>query len=188
MRLPGVLLWCGLLLAAQPEGKARLNDLQIDLQGRRLAVGFRLVNAFDEELIERLKTGLPTGFTYRFKLTRDRKRWFDEQVDASQLEVVARYDAVTREYQVNYRQDGKLIESRVVRDMAELEEAMTRFKPLPVFTITGHPPDRRLQVKVRAELGVGTFLYLIPTRSETDWAESRKFRPPMPGGGLVTVP
>ena len=173
------LAWLGLLFAAEsPGGKPRLTEPQVALDGQRIGVGFNLVDGFDAELLERIQTGLPSGFVFDIRLLRDRKRWFDVQIDSSRLEVVASYDAVTREYLVNTRQDDELIESRVVRDERELERAMTRFDAVPVFTLEGGGGRRRLLIRMRAEIDSAALLFFIPRRVATPWRYSRKFRPP----------
>jgi hypothetical protein len=88
------------------------------------------------------------------------------------------YNAVTREYLVNFKQDGKLIDSRIALDRDELERAMTRFVGLTIFHLTEISPNKRISVRARAELGSKTTLLIIPTRVKTDWVRSRKFRPP----------
>ena len=172
------LAWVGLLFAAGPQGKPRLDEPQVGLDGQRVQVSFALVDGFDEELLERIRTGLPSGYVFDLRLLRDRKRWFDVQIDSSRLEVVASYDAVTREYLVNTKQDGKLIESKVVRDESELERALTRFEAVPVFTLESGGDRRRLILRMRAEIDSVNFLFFIPRRVATSWIDSRKFRPP----------
>lgn len=172
------LAWLGLLFAAgSPGDKPRLDEPRVALDGQRIAVSFTLVDGFDEELLERIRTGLPSGFVFDIRLVRDRKRWFDVEIDSSRLEVVASYDAVTREYLVNTRQDGALIESRVVQDEQELERALTRFSAVPVFSLESGGDQRRLLIRMRAEIDSAAFLFFIPRRVATPWRYSRKFRP-----------
>ena len=96
------------------------------------------------------------------------------------LQVIAMYNAVTREYLINFKQDGKLIDSRIARTREELEQAMTRFDKLTVFHVDDVKPNprRRALVRARAELGSKTMLLIIPTRIETDWVKSEKFSLP----------
>lgn len=179
MKHAAALAWLGLLFAAgSPDGKPRLDEPRVALDGQRIEVSCTLLDGFDEGLLERIRTGLPSGYVYDIRLLRDRKRWFDVQIDASRLEVVASYDAVTREYLVNTRQDGELIESRVVRDEQELERALTRIEGVPVFTLEQGGGKRRLLLRMRAELDSVNFLFFIPRRVATPWRYSRKFRPP----------
>ncbi len=178
MRHAVALAWLGLLFAADPPGKPSLGEPQVALDGQRIEVSFALTEGFNEDLLERIRAGLPSGYVFDIRLLRDRKRWFDVQIDSSRLEVVASYDAVTREYLVNTKQDGKLIESRVVRDEQELERALTRFDAVPVFSLGEGGDRRRLLVRMRAEIDSTNFLFFIPRRVATAWRYSRKFRPP----------
>lgn len=158
--------------------KPHLSELQVSLKGRRVEASFELINGFDDQLFERIQTGLASGFTYQFVLFRDQKRWFDNKLDSSSLEVTAMYNAVTREYLVNYKQDGKLIDSRIARDRDELERSMTRFDGLTILQLGNLTPNKQVFARARAELGSKTTLLIIPTRVKTDWVRSRKFLPP----------
>jgi len=161
-------------LAAEP----RIGDIRTALDGRHVQVGFRLADGFDSVLRERIQSGLPTGILYEIELLRDRKHWWDRPLASSNLQVVAMFNAVTREYLVNFKLDGRLIESRQLREVGELEDALTRVELLPVFELGEVNTDWRLLVAVRAELGSSTILSIIPTHLRTEWSESRKFRPP----------
>lgn len=161
-----------------PSTKAFLSDFRVSIEGLQVEVSFELVDGFTDRLFERIQTGLPSGFTYEFVLARDQKRLPDNRLARSQLEVIAMYNAVTREYLINYKQDGKLIDSRIARDRDELEAAMTRFDGLTVFNLDDIDSDKRLLVRARAELGSKTTLLIIPSRILTDWARSRNFNAP----------
>jgi hypothetical protein len=164
--------------ASQAHADARISDLKIDLDGDRVLASFTLRDAFDRRLEERLESGLPTPVLYRLELARDRKRWWDQTLKRTTLEVMAMYDAVTRAYTVHHKLDGELIESRTVRDHQALEEAMTVVERLPVFSLAGLPAEGRLLVKVQAEMGSRTVLSFIPVTINTAWKESAKFRAP----------
>src|SRR5262245_53290371 len=141
------------LLASQARAEAKISDIKINLDAGRVLTSFTLQDAFDRRLAERVDSGLPTSILYRFELSRDRKRWWDQKLKTATLEVVAIYDAVTRDYTVNYKLDDKLIESRTVRDRKALEEAMTTIDQLPAFSLAGLSPEGRLVVKVAADMG-----------------------------------
>ncbi len=164
--------------AVHPEwtGAPRITDVRIAFDEQQIQLSFKLLGALDDDLRKRLDSGLPTGFTFEFQLVRARKGWFDKAVDSGTLQVTAMYNAVTREYLINFKHDGNLIDSRVVKDSAELEAAMTEFTDLPVFSTEGKNPQQRLRVRVRAELGTKTVFFFIPSTVRTDWAETRKFR------------
>ncbi|HXT19786.1 MAG TPA: DUF4390 domain-containing protein [Thermoanaerobaculia bacterium] len=168
-----------LLLRAMPLFSAELRDLQPAVVDGRVEVSFQLAGALDDGVMARIQSGLPTTFVYRVELLRDRQRWWDDGIAEATLEVVAMYNAVSQEYLVNFKRDGKLVESRLARSRPELEAAMTRFERVPLFAtadLRGDPGSRFL-LKARAELGTKTWLTFIPLHVETDWAQSRKFKP-----------
>ena len=166
----------GVTTGAATDGPAEIHGLRVRVDGNLARVSFALERGFTPALMERLESGLPTGFTYRLELLKDRKRWLDRGLETNSFQVVAMYDAATRGYLVNYKLDGKLVESRMVRDHADLERAMTRVEELPAFELDELPRSWRLLVRVRAEEGAGSLPAFLPTRSLTDWRESRKFR------------
>ncbi|HEX6904255.1 MAG TPA: DUF4390 domain-containing protein [Thermoanaerobaculia bacterium] len=167
------------LFASQARADAKISEIKIELDGFQVLTSFTLRGAFDRRLSERVESGLPTSIFYRFELARDRKRWWDRKVADNTLEVVAVYDAVARAYTVHQKLDGKLVESRTVRERKELETAMTVIERLPVFSLEGLPREGRLLVKVQAEMGSRTMLSFIPVSINTDWKESSKFRVPV---------
>lgn len=153
----------------------RVSIQGLTLDGPQVRLSFRLDNAFGENFQRSLESGLPTGFTFVFQLARPRKGWFNNTLDSANLRVDAMYNPVTREYLINYRRDGSLIESRVIREPEELRLAMTEFSDFPIFSVEGRRAGQRLQVRMRAELGTGTILFFIPKTISTDWA-SRRFQ------------
>ncbi len=157
-------------------GEPRITDLRLAFEDRQILLSFKLLGAFDDDLRKRLESGLPTSFTFDFELVRTRKSWFNKGVDSSTLQVTAMYNAVTREYLINLKHDGNLIDSLVVKDAAELQTAMTEFSGFQVFSTEGKNLQQRMRVRVRAELRTKTVFFFIPSTVDTDWAETRKFR------------
>lgn len=170
----------GLLASASPGPEIR--DLSITASGGQVLVSFRLEAGISAELRERIASGLPTSFVYELELMRDRKRWWDRGVESSRLEVVAMYNAVTHEYLLNTKHDGKLIGSQTVREPDELERAMTEFNSFPAFMVRSDSERTRFLVRVRVDLGPAALLGFIPMSRSTAWRESNKVRvkPPEP--------
>lgn len=168
-------LW--LVLAPAPQAPApHIADLHVVVDGNRALVSFDLEGGFDSRFTERVESGLPTGFVYRLELVRERRHWYDKSLDTNTLQVVAMYDSMARDYLVNYKLGGKLVESRMVRELAELEQSMTHIENLPAFSLEAIPATVRLHVRAKAELGAKTILSFIPAKITTDWAESNRFR------------
>ena len=141
--------------------KPRIEGLAVEVDdGDHLLVSFDLTHAFDENLEQRIESGIATDLDYRFELVRPRWYWFNKTVERSLLQVVAMYNATSREYLVNVKHDGQLIASRVVRDREALQSAMTEISEIAPFTLTSLRGDFRLR-------------FFIPTVRATDWAEAR---------------
>jgi len=170
------LLLAGLLAAPAAADEPAVRELSIALDGVQVLASFRLAGGLTPELRERIESGLPTGFLFELELMRDRKRWWDEGLDSTLIEVVAMFNAVTREYLVNTKLAGKLIDSRTLRDPDELELAMTRFQAVAVFVLRSPSQRERYLVRARAELGTGNLLGFVPVMRATEWVESNKVR------------
>ena len=153
---------------------ARISDLLVSQDGTSLLLSFQLLDGFTESLVEKIESGLPTGFSYHVKVERPRRWWLNRTVEKSTLQVVAMYNAITREYLINYKHDGALIDSRVVKTLEDLEREMTIFHELPLIALPEELDARRLVMRVRAELGSRTILAFIPATVQTDWAVSRR--------------
>lgn len=177
MRTSAALVGLLLLTADGPE-KPQLSELQVALNGQQVMATVQLHNSFTDRMLERLHSGLPTGFVFKFELYRGHKWWFDNRLRRSRLEVLAMFNAVSREYMVNFKHDGKLIDTQVVRDLTELEAAMTVLDMFPVLDLGDVNARRRLTLRAQAELGRKTFMLMIPTKIETDWVTSRRFNAP----------
>lgn len=180
MRLVFGLFGLALLFAAPSGEKAHISELELAVEGVEIYLSFELDITFDEELLGRIQSGLPTGFDFEFLVGKEQRRWwwFDRDLAKSRLQVVAMYNAVTRDYLVNYKRDGELVESRTVRDVAELQSAMTSFDRVLAFRLDKVETRKMLVVRVRAEVGSKNLFSLIPTTLKTDWAETRKFQIP----------
>ena len=178
MNMSAALALSAFLFFGSSPDKPHLTELQIALEGRSLAVSVQLINGFTDQLLEEIQTGLASGFTYQFVLSRDQALWFEKKLDKSQLEVTSMYNAVTREYLINFKLDGKLIDSRIARNPEELEREMTQISNLKVFQLESTNPNRWLVVRARADIGSKTTMLIIPSRIRTDWVRSRKFYPP----------
>jgi hypothetical protein len=181
MRRWPALLLAGVFAASTAAAEPRIREFSIVVDGAQVLASFDLDEGFTPELLARIESGLPTGLAYEFELLRDRKRWWDEGVESARLEVVAMFNAVTREYLVNSKLDGRLIDSRTLRDPGDLERAMTRFTALPLFTVAPSSDRRRLLMRARVALGTGHWLGFVPVLRATDWVESNKIRIRTPG-------
>lgn len=159
------------LTAAPPE--ARIDNLVATAASGKVSVRFSMSGAFnDGEMVDALKSGLPTSFTYSIEIFRDRPNWFDDGIATSRVEVICTYNSVTREYLLNTRRDRHLVRSETFTDLAELERQMTTIHEPELFEI-GSRKAYKLKVRVKADLMRGWLMYVIPWEMSTPWRETR---------------
>lgn len=166
------------LILATPPAAAAPPHLTIENLGATAAAGkvsvrFSLAGAFQhEEMVEALKSGLPTSFTYSIEIFRDRPNWFDDGIARSRVEVICTYNSVTREYLLNTRRDRRLVRSETFTDLGVLERHMTSIEEPDLFDIGVRKPYK-LKVRVKADLMRGWLMYVIPWEVSTKWREAR---------------
>lgn len=147
----------------------RIQNLYATANGSLVSVRFELAHAFDDpDRVEGLQSGLPTSFTYVIEIFRDRPYWLDEGVARSRIEVVTTFNSVTREYLLNYRRDRRLVRSETFSDLATLQKRMSTVDEEKLFDIDGRRPYK-MKVRVKADIGRGWMLYLIPWQISTRW-------------------
>lgn len=139
----------------------------------KVSVQLTLSGAFENaEMLEALRSGLPTTLQYTFEIFRDRPNWFDDGLARTTVEVISSYNSVTREYLLNYRRDRKLVRSETFTDEKELERRMTTIVEENLFDI-GRRKPYKLKVRAKADLMRGWLMYVIPWEVSTPWRETR---------------
>ena len=165
-------LLCLWAAPALSDPNPRIKELKATEDRGAIAVSFRLAEAFPAGALGSLQNGLPAGITYHIELFRKRPNWFDDGLSSSRIEVICSFNSVTREYLMNYRRDRRLVRSEVISDLAQLERALTAIEEKELFRTGGVRPSR-LRVRVKADIGFGYFLSLLPTKISTSWRETR---------------
>ena len=171
-----MVLFAGSVSAERQRERPEISDLAVIHSGAELVASFRLQAGFTEDIAERVQSGLPTTLSYRIELERGRRWWFNRGVESGVLQVVAMYNALTREYLVNTKWEGRLIETQVVKSIDALRQLMTIVQELPFARLDPEASTDRLIVRVRAEMGSKNILWMFPTSVHTDWSETRSFR------------
>ena len=171
-----LVLCCVLVLTAPLRAdppNPTIENLGATAANGKVSVRFTLDGAFtNDEMVEALKSGLPTSFTYLIEIFRDRPNWFDDGIASARLEVICTYNSLTREYLLNYRRDKHLVRSETFTDLAALERRMTTIEEADLFEIGNRKPYK-LKVRVKADLMRGWLMYVIPWEVSTRWREAR---------------
>lgn len=159
------------LTAAPPT--PTIENLSAVASAGKVSVRFQLAGAFqNDEMVEALRSGLPTSFTYSIEIFRDRPNWWDDSIAMARVEVICTYNSLTREYLLNHRRDKHLVRSETFTDLAELERRMTTVDEAELFDIGTRKPYK-LKVRAKADLMRGWLMYVIPWEVSTKWREAR---------------
>ncbi|HHL40963.1 MAG TPA: DUF4390 domain-containing protein [Deltaproteobacteria bacterium] len=112
--------WCDAAAA-----QARLDDVKVSTDPP-FTVSFAVSDAFNDDLVEAIRSGIPTTFTYVAELHRLNTLWFDEPVQSWTFRHTVKYDTLKEEYEVTLgEKPGEEPGSKVrTRDFDEMKRLM----------------------------------------------------------------
>jgi hypothetical protein len=163
--------------AAQEEpGKPLVDQLFATIEGDRVEVSYRVVDAFDEETLEKIRSGIPVTFKHRIEVLGQRPFALAPRKNLGRAVVETRvsYDALTRRYSLTrvYELRGPhkkqapppVEESSVTESDAEMRAWMTRLDGVEVYDPAGPLADDTLKVRVESTLGRHYVMWIFPAR------------------------
>lgn len=151
---------CALLLVAVLAGTAagaqaqtpgetlKVRPLQRDGQ---VLVSFSLNGGLTDEMKAVVQSGLRTVFTYTVELKLKVPAWVDRTVATAVVSTSVDYDNLTRRHTISQSRNGRVEQSFVVEDPAEVAHMVTNFDKLPLFDTKVLEPNRDYYVLVRAD-------------------------------------
>ena len=116
----------------------------------RVWVSFELADGVTPEVRDAIRSGLPTTFTYGIEMRRSMPFWPDRTMAAVTIAVSVTYDNLTRRHQLSRSLDGRLEDTRVTEDEAEVRRWLTSFDRVPLFTTSGLEANTEYYVRVLA--------------------------------------
>ena len=144
----------GLLVAsasttfAQDATTLRVRILPRDGQ---VLVTFALDGGLTDEMKAVVQSGLRTVFTYTVELKMKVPAWVDRTVATAVVSTSVDYDNLTRRHTVSQAKDGRVEQSFVVEDPAQVAQMVTNFDRLPLFDTKQLEANREYYVLVRAD-------------------------------------
>lgn len=162
----------GIASASADGGKPRIEGLEVSREGSGLRVSFRLVNGLSEDALERIHSSLPVTYRHSVELVSRRAipLWPPRVVARARVETTARYDSLTRQYDLARRieitdDQSSIAEERATTDSTEeMRSWMTEMGVMPWLELPSDLDRQRLRLRVRSSLGRRYMFYLIPTR------------------------
>lgn len=116
----------------------------------QVLVSFALDGGLTDEMKAVVQSGLRTVFTYTVELKLKVPAWVDRTVESAVVSTSVDYDNLTRRHTVSQARNGRVEQSFVVEDPAEVAQMVTNFDRLALFN-TKLEPNREYYVLVRAD-------------------------------------
>ena len=133
---------------AQDAASLRVRPIVRDGQ---VLVTFSLDGGMTDEMKEVVQSGLRTVFTYTVELKMKVPAWVDRTVATAVVSSSVDYDNLTRRHTVSQARNGRVEQSFVVENPAEVAQMVTHFERLALFDTKQLEPNREYYVLVRAD-------------------------------------
>lgn len=145
----GALVISTSLTQAQTQAEAlKVRPLVKDGQ---VLVTFSLSGGLTDEMKAVVSSGLRTVFTYTVELKMKQAAWVDRTVATAVVSTSVDYDNLTRRHTISQSRNGRVEQSFVVEDPAEVAHMVTSFDRLALFDTRLLEPNRDYYVVVRAD-------------------------------------
>jgi hypothetical protein len=152
---------CALLLVASLVSAQSVRITPVARDGHVL-VSFEVAGAFNEQVQAAIGSGLTTSFTFDVELRRGATLWVDRTIDVAQVAAAVKFDNLTRQYQISIMRDGRVEESRMTTDVAEVRKAITAFSRLPLFSTSQLEPNSEYYIRVKVKTRPHNALFVLP--------------------------
>ena len=117
----------------------------------QVLVTFGLDGGLTDEMKAVVQSGLRTVFTYTVELKLKVPAWVDRTVASAVVSASVDYDNLTRRHTVSQARNGRVEQSFVIEDPAEVAQMVTHFDRLALFDTKLLEANRDYYVLVRAD-------------------------------------
>ena len=128
IRLFGLAL-AGLLAILAPAPVAAQEDLRIVplVRDGHVLVSCELADGYTDEVRDYIQSGLQTTFSYTVELRMRVPAWVDKTLASAVVSTTVEYDNLTRRHTVSRLLDGRVQDSQVIEDEAQVRKMLTTF-------------------------------------------------------------
>lgn len=154
----------GLLALTASSAFAQADTMKVRplVRDGQLLLTFALDGGLTDEMKAVVQSGLRTVFTYTVELKLKVPAWVDRTVATTVISTSVDYDNLTRKHTVSQSRDGRVEQSFVVEDPAQVAQMATNFERLPLFDTKILEANRDYYVLVRADARPKTSSSLWP--------------------------
>lgn len=149
--LLAVCLIAGAATAAQAQTPGETLRVRPLVRDGQVLVTFSLDGGLTDEMKAVVQSGLRTVFTYTVELKLKVPAWVDRTVATAVVSTSVDYDNLTRRHTVSQARNGRVEQSFVLEDPAQVAQMVTNFDRLPLFDTKLLEANREYYVLVRAD-------------------------------------
>jgi hypothetical protein len=163
-RLRALVVAC-VVLAAGTAHAAGDPDLSVKPLARngQVLVSFDLAEGLTSDVLDAIRSGLPTTFSYDVELRSSRSPWwFDRTVRAIKIAATVRFDNLTGRYTLSRTVDGRAEDAPPTEDAEAMSRWMTHFDRVPLLPTSALEANGDYYVRVRAHTRPRTAWFLWP--------------------------
>lgn len=160
------------LLLSSPISAAVIVELVPVIRSEGILVSFRVEDAFNEDIVQAIETGLEVSFRYNVELRWVRRVWFDKKAASCRIQTTVAYDNLTKRYSLTREIDGEIDATEVVDNPDAMRRFMTTFESLLLFDVSFMESNEEYYVRVNGVMKDRNVLLLIPWDIGADWREA----------------
>jgi hypothetical protein len=147
--MPGRLLAIVLCAFLADAGGDRGVEVGAVARDGRVYVSSTASDVLMRDLDQPIQAGLSTTISYEAELREEVGIWFDRTIASATVAASVQYDTLTRRYQLSRSVDGRIGDSKVSEDKADVERFALGFDRVPLFSTSELAPNSEYYVRVR---------------------------------------
>jgi hypothetical protein len=154
-------------------------NIGVATKGKYVVMNARLIDGFNDKVLEAIESGVPMGFTYEIELRKENAAWVDSLISSNTVRHKIQYDSLKKAYR--FSEVGKNVRRKVItRKTSRYQKLMLTLKDIPIAPIFRLDPNEKYYVRVKADLETDRFwfpfnyiFFFVPFSDfETSWAQT----------------
>lgn len=171
------ILICGAIVIGIPERAAASDPKILNPLGEErsdgLSISFTLQDAFDEDILKRIQSGMEVTFLHTIQIKRRRLLWFNKKVREVNFSTSVKYDNLTKQYHLLLRLEGETIDIDIVDNQDEMMEWMAEISGMYLHVPYLDMSDGAHAVRARTVTKARLLFFFIPWDEDTGWKDVR---------------
>jgi hypothetical protein len=158
---------------------AKISQMQVATKGKFITINAKLIDGFDEKILEAIQNGMSMTFTFDIELLRD-DLIKDNLIRANKVSHTIQYDSLKKVYR--FTQKGKNVNRKIItRKKIQIQELMSTLQDIPIAPVYRLNPEEKYYIRVKAKLDsrdssstlVKSLFFFVPFNDfTTSWAQT----------------